>query len=178
MVSANRTSRSCSPKPIISSSGLATTTAKVRISAPKIPPTSEDVKAADRARAASPRFDIGKPSSTVACELLPPGIPISTDENVSAVGVTAIIPMIIGSASEGVHAEEKGKQHGHAGGAAHGRQYAEDQAEKDAEQQIDEMPACQQLDKGRRDNVEHAAPLTPRPCGPVLCTGPPCSLTP
>ena len=101
MVSASSTSSNCSPKPIMSSSGLAATTANVRMMAPKMPPTSEEVNAADSARAASPRFDIGKPSSTVACELLPPGMPISTDENVSAVGVTAIMPMIIGSASDG-----------------------------------------------------------------------------
>lgn len=52
------------------------------------------MNAADRARAAWPLRASGKPSSTVACEAEEPGIPMSTEENVSDVGTTATIPII------------------------------------------------------------------------------------
>jgi hypothetical protein len=40
-----------------------------------MPPISDDMYAALSARPASPRFAIGKPSSTVAAEAAPPGTP-------------------------------------------------------------------------------------------------------
>ena len=75
--------------------GRASSTKKVRISAPKSPPKSEDVKAAASARAASPCLERGKPSSTVAWLEDEPGMPIRTEENVSEVGMTATSPTII-----------------------------------------------------------------------------------
>ena len=74
--------------------GRATRIKKVRKNAPINPPNSDDAKAAERARAAIPFFAMGKPSRTVACEADDPGIPISTDANVSEVGTTATMPII------------------------------------------------------------------------------------
>ena len=51
--------------------------------------------------AASPRFAIGKPSSTVACDADDPGIPINTDAKVSDVGTTANMPIISASPRTG-----------------------------------------------------------------------------
>ena len=51
--------------------------------------------AAASARAPSPRFDIGKPSRTVACAEEEPGMPIITEVKVSEVGMTATRPMSI-----------------------------------------------------------------------------------
>ena len=48
----------------------------------------EAENAAAKARAASPFLESGKPSTTVACELDVPGIPMRTDGNVSDVAVT------------------------------------------------------------------------------------------
>ena len=69
--------------------------------APTIPPKSEEMNAADSARAACPCLAIGNPSSTVAWLALDPGIPISTDEKVSEVGITATRPISIPSAEIG-----------------------------------------------------------------------------
>ena len=74
-------------------SGRAISTKPVRITAPKIPPKSEEMKAADSARAAWPCFASGKPSSTVACDALDPGMPMRTEEKVSEVGMTATRPI-------------------------------------------------------------------------------------
>ena len=81
--------------------GRAMSTNSVRIKAPIRPPISEAEKAAPRARSASPRFASGKPSSTVACAALDPGIPIKSDVNVSEVGMTATSPMSMASAEVG-----------------------------------------------------------------------------
>ena len=54
----------------------------------------EHRKAADKARAASPLRASGKPSSTVAWDEAPPGMPSSTEENVSEVGFVASSPTI------------------------------------------------------------------------------------
>src|SRR3954470_5441911 len=43
--------------------------------APKMPPMSDDMYAAERARPASPFLAMGKPSSTVAADAAPPGTP-------------------------------------------------------------------------------------------------------
>lgn len=83
--------------------------ATVRKIAPMTPPRSEEKKAAERARAPSPRFAMGKPSRTVDCEELLPGIPMRTEGNVSAVGVTAIMPIIKGKAWDGSIPNTKGK---------------------------------------------------------------------
>ena len=47
-------------------SGIAKKTATERTIAPNIPPNLDEINAADSALAASPRYDIGKPSITVA----------------------------------------------------------------------------------------------------------------
>ena len=67
-------------------------------SAPKMPPTIELKKAAERARAASPRLAIGNPSRIVAWEAALPGMPISTEVKVSPVGTTASRPISSASA--------------------------------------------------------------------------------
>src|SRR5919106_2834600 len=85
---------SISGKPKARISGRAMKMKKVRMSAPKRPPNSEDAKAADSARAAWPCLESGKPSSTVAWLAEEPGMPSSTEENVSEVGITATRPTI------------------------------------------------------------------------------------
>ena len=74
-----------------------------------MPPNMDETNAADNARAASPRFDIGKPSITVACELAVPGIPIKTDGKVSDVAVTDWRPIIMASAKLGSTPNRNGK---------------------------------------------------------------------
>jgi len=98
MVSARMISIICSPKPMARMMGMAPKMATLSTSAPKTPPKSDAEKAAPSARAASPFFDSGKPSTTVACEPLVPGIPISTDGKVSEVVVTDCRPIITASA--------------------------------------------------------------------------------
>ena len=72
-----------SAEPNVSMSGRATCTNSVSIAAPTMPPISDAVNAADSARAACPCCERGKPPSTVAWLALEPGIPMSTDVNVS-----------------------------------------------------------------------------------------------
>ena len=84
-----------------STMGLAMSINAVRQIAPTIPPTSEDTNAAESALAAFPFFAIGNPSSTVACDADDPGIPMSTDANVSDVGTTATIPIMSANPSMG-----------------------------------------------------------------------------
>ena len=74
--------------------GRATRMKTVRKAAPTSPPKREEAKAAESARAASPRLAMGKPSSTVACDADEPGMPISTEAKVSEVGTTATMPTI------------------------------------------------------------------------------------
>jgi hypothetical protein len=85
---------SISGRPKARISGRAMRMKKLSTQAPSNPPNSDDTKAADRARAACPFFDRGKPSSTVACDAVDPGIPNSTEAKVSDVGTTAISPTI------------------------------------------------------------------------------------
>ena len=73
--------------------GRAISTKNVRITAPMIPPNSEEMNAADKARAAWPCLARGKPSSTVAWLALEPGIPMRTEAKVSDVGITATRPI-------------------------------------------------------------------------------------
>ncbi len=87
---------SAEPKARIS--GRAISTKPVRTSAPNTPPNSDEMKAADSARAAWPCLASGNPSSTVAWLADDPGMPISTDEKVSDVGITATRPMSMASA--------------------------------------------------------------------------------
>ena len=63
-----------------------------------MPPNSDEMNAADSARAACPCLASGKPSSTVAWLALDPGMPISTEEKVSEVGITATSPISMPSA--------------------------------------------------------------------------------
>ena len=98
MLSPRMVSMNSSADPNARMTGRAMSTNRVRISAPIRPPMSEAENAAPSARAASPRFASGKPSSTVACEALDPGMPISTEVNVSEVGMTATRPMSMASA--------------------------------------------------------------------------------
>ena len=56
---------------------------------------------ADNARAASPFFDMGNPSITVAWELAVPGMPMRTDGKVSDVAVTDCSPIIMARAIDG-----------------------------------------------------------------------------
>jgi hypothetical protein len=85
---------SISGRPKARISGRAMKMKKVRMSAPKSPPKSEDEKAAESARAAWPCLASGNPSSTVAWLADEPGMPSSTEENVSDVGMTATSPTI------------------------------------------------------------------------------------
>ena len=78
--------------------GRATTMKPVRTSAPNRPPSIELKNAADSARAASPRFAIGKPSRIVAWDAALPGSPIRMELKVSPVGTTASRPMSSASA--------------------------------------------------------------------------------
>ncbi len=83
---------SISGRPKASTRGRAIRMKNVRIAAPNRPPKSDEAKAADSARAASPFFASGNPSSTVAWLADEPGIPMRTEAKVSDVGITAIRP--------------------------------------------------------------------------------------
>ena len=72
--------------------GRAISTAPVKITAPIKPPIMEAMKDADKARAASPRRAMGKPSRIVAWLADDPGMPIRMELNVSAVAATATRP--------------------------------------------------------------------------------------
>ena len=61
--------------------------------APATPPSNDAKKAAPKARAASPCCASGYPSKIVACEPDEPGTPSSTEGNVSAVWMTAAMPI-------------------------------------------------------------------------------------
>ncbi len=78
--------------------GFAITTINVRTAAPNKPPNNEAENAALKALAPWPCLASEKPSRTVACEALDPGIPIKTEVKVSEVGITAIKPINIASA--------------------------------------------------------------------------------
>ena len=82
---------------------------KVRTMAPSSPPNSEETKAADSALAASPFLASGKPSSTVAWLAVDPGMPSSTEANVSEVGTTAIKPTIKARPATGSMPKMKGR---------------------------------------------------------------------
>ena len=88
----NTVMSSISGRPKAKTMGRAIRMKKVRNAAPSSPPNSEAVKAAESARAASPFLASGKPSSTVAWLAVEPGMPISTEANVSDVGTTATMP--------------------------------------------------------------------------------------
>lgn len=66
MVRARTISIICSPKPMAVMRGMAMKIAPDSTTATNKPPNSDEMKAADKARAASPFFDMGKPSTTVA----------------------------------------------------------------------------------------------------------------
>lgn len=66
--------------------------------APNRPPIIEAKKAAPRARAASPRFAIGKPSITVTWPEAEPAIPIRIAVKTSEVLTTATMPISSASA--------------------------------------------------------------------------------
>src|SRR6056297_3087002 len=66
----------------------------VRTTAPSSPPNSDEAKAADSARAASPFLASGNPSSTVAWLAVDPGMPSKTLAKVSDVGTSAMSPTI------------------------------------------------------------------------------------
>ena len=85
---------SISGKPNAKINGRAIKIKHVSTIAPKSPPKSEDINAADNARAAWPFFASGKPSKTVACDAEEPGMPNKTEAKVSDVGTTAIKPTI------------------------------------------------------------------------------------
>jgi hypothetical protein len=80
--------------------GFATKTQPDRTSAPRMPPSSDAVNEALRARAAWPCRAKGKPSRIVA-EDEPPGIPMRIDGKVSPVAVVASMPIISASAEVG-----------------------------------------------------------------------------
>ena len=83
---------SSSGSPKAKMSGRAIRMKKVSTIAPKSPPKSDEMKAAESARAAWPFLERGKPSSTVAWLAEEPGMPISTEAKVSEVGITATRP--------------------------------------------------------------------------------------
>ncbi len=87
-----------SAEPNVRISGRAICTNTLKIAAPTRPPNNDAVNAAANARDAWPCWDRGKPSSTVAWLALEPGMPISTDVNVSDVGITATMPINVASA--------------------------------------------------------------------------------
>ena len=68
------------------------------MSAPNRPPNIDEEKEAPSARAPSPFFAIGNPSTTVAWDADVPGIPMSTEGKVSEVASGAISPIINASA--------------------------------------------------------------------------------
>ncbi len=94
----NSVSMNNSAEPNSRMMGRAATTAPVSTMAPNSPPSIEAKKAAESARAAWPSLASGKPSSTVAWEADEPGMPISTEEKVSEVGITATRPISMASA--------------------------------------------------------------------------------
>ncbi len=94
----NSVSMNSSDEPNSRMIGRAASTAPVSTIAPNSPPSIEAKKAADNARAASPFCARGKPSSTVAWLAERAGMPISTEEKVSDVGITATSPINIASA--------------------------------------------------------------------------------
>ena len=98
MESPSKASMNSSAEPNVSMSGRAICTNNVSITAPTMPPISDAVNAADSARAACPCCERGNPSSTVAWLALEPGIPMSTEVNVSDVGITATRPTNMASA--------------------------------------------------------------------------------
>ena len=99
-----------SGRPNANTMGRATRMKIVRKVAPTSPPKRDEVKAADKARAAWPFLAIGNPSRTVACDADEPGIPIRTDANVSEVGTTATMPIIRARPSTGSMPNMKGNR--------------------------------------------------------------------
>ena len=100
---------SISGRPKDNTMGRATTMNNVRKAAPTSPPKSDEVKAAESARAAWPFLAMGKPSSTVAWLAEEPGMPMRTEAKVSEVGTTATMPIISARPSTGSMPNMKGK---------------------------------------------------------------------
>ena len=100
---------SISGRPKARTIGRAMRMKNVRMHAPNSPPNSDEMNAAERARAASPFFAIGKPSRTVAWEAEEPGMPMSTEAKVSEVGITAIRPTMSARPLTGSIPKTKGR---------------------------------------------------------------------
>jgi hypothetical protein len=88
----SRASMKNSAEPMERTRGLTIKIATASERAPKIAPTSELIRAAPKARPASPFFAIGWPSTTVAAVVPSPGTPKSTDVMSPVVDVTAFEP--------------------------------------------------------------------------------------
>ena len=79
-----------------------------RHNAPKIAPTNELIRAAPRARPASPFFAMGWPSTTMEAVMGSPGTPKRIEVMSPVVAVTAVIPRRKEKASTGVIGKIKG----------------------------------------------------------------------
>ena len=88
--------------------GLTTGMEIARHNAPKIAPTSELIRAAPRARPASPFFAMGWPSTTMEAVMGSPGTPKRIEVMSPVVAVTAVIPRRKEKASTGVIWKIKG----------------------------------------------------------------------
>ncbi len=91
-VTPNMASMKNSGERMDNTSGRTTGIARARAKAPNTAPTSELVRAAPRARPASPFFAMGWPSTMVAAVMPSPGMPNKMDVMSPVVAVTAEMP--------------------------------------------------------------------------------------
>ena len=121
-----------------------------RHNAPKIAPTSELIRAAPRARPASPFFAMGWPSTTMEAVMGSPGTPKRIEVMSPVVAVTAVIPRRKEKASTGVIVENKRKHQGQSDRPAKARQDSHHEADANPRQLENEGLPGKELDQALR----------------------------
>ena len=120
-----------------------------------MPPNAETVKAAPKARPASPRLAMAWPSMMVAWEPTVPGTANSTEGMVSEVVVTASMPMMKAKAETASMSKVKGSSKRQPGDPADAGDDTEHEAEEGPGEQHEQVHRIDDVEAGLAYGVKH-----------------------